>query len=74
MLLVVGGRLLLVVLLLLGEGFLSEFFLAFVDVAVKFVAVFADGELLVIVDRDVNLPSANWFVFWVVELSNVFVL
>jgi hypothetical protein len=47
---------------------LSKFLLAFVDISVELVAVLSDGELLVVIDRDVDLFWAHGLVFGVVEL------
>ncbi len=41
------------------------------DVLVKFVPVLSDRKLLVVVDWNVDLSSANWFISWVVELSAI---
>ena len=41
------------------------------DVGVEFVSVFPDREFLVVVNGDVDSPVADWFVFRVVELSDV---
>lgn len=71
--LVVGG-LLLLVLLLLSQSLLAQLLLTLVNVAVQLVSVLSDRELLVVVDRDVDLPLANWLVLWVVELGHVLVL
>lgn len=50
---------------------LSKFLLAFVDISVELVAVLPDGELLVVVDRDVNFLGAHRLVLRVVELRDV---
>ena len=50
---------------------LSKFLLACVDISVELVAVLSDGELLVVIDRDVDLFWAHGLVFGVVELRNV---
>lgn len=44
------------------------------DVCVELVAVLADREFLVVVDRDVDGLRAHWLVCGVVELSNERVL
>ena len=50
---------------------LSKFLLAFVDISVELVAVLSDGELLVVIDRDVDLLRAHGLVLGVVELRYV---
>jgi len=54
-----------------GKDLFAQLLLSLVDVCVQFVAVLSDRELLVVVDRDVDLPRANWLVIWVVELRHV---
>ena len=62
---------LLVVGLVLGENLLPHLLSALVNIRIELVAVLFDGEFLVVVDRYVNLLSANWFFVRVVELSDV---
>ena len=70
-----GRTTLLVVLLVVVvvglEDALSELLLSFMDVLVELVAVFADRELLVVVDGDVDSACANRLIFRVVELCHV---
>jgi hypothetical protein len=47
---------------------LSKFLLAFVDISIELVAVLPDGELLVVIDRNVDFLGANRLIFRVVEL------
>lgn len=53
------------------QNLLAQLLLAFMNIRVEFVTVFADGELLVVVDRDVNLSGADRLVICVVELGHV---
>jgi len=53
------------------QNLFAQLLLAFVDIRVKFVAVFADGKLLIVVNRDVDLSSAGGLVVSVVELGHV---
>lgn len=50
---------------------LAEFLLALVDVRVQLVTVLADGELLVVINRDVDLLPAHRFILRVVELRHI---
>ena len=65
---------LLIVGLMLSEDFLAHFFTSLMNIRVQFVAVFLDGELLVVINRNVNLLRANWLLIRVVELVHVRVL
>lgn len=49
----------------------TKLLLTSVDVGVQFVSVFKDGELLIVVNRDVNAACADWLVFWIVELGHI---
>ena len=62
---------LLVVGLVLCQDLFPHFLLSLVDVRVKFVSVLSDRELLVVVDWNEDLFSADWLFVWVVELSDV---
>ena len=53
---------------------LSELLPPLMDIGVEFVSVLADRKFLVVVDWDVDRLRAHWFVRWVVELSNKWVL
>ena len=50
---------------------LSKFLLAFVDISVELVSVFSDRELLVVINRNVDLLRAHWLVLGIVELRDV---
>lgn len=69
--LVLSTSVVVVVVVMRLEYLLSEFLLALVNICVQLVAVLSDGELLVIVNRDVDLLVAIWLIFRVVELLNV---
>ena len=65
-------RVVVVVIVVVGlQNFASQLLLPPVDICVKLVAVLSDRELLVVVDRDIDAPSAHWLVVWVVELGHV---
>lgn len=53
------------------QNLFAQLLLAFMNIRVEFVTVFADGELLVVVDGDVDLSCADGLVICVVELSHV---
>ena len=69
-----GPAHLLVVCLMLGQDLLSHLLLSLVDVRVEFVSVLSNRELLVVVNWDEDLLSADWLFIWVVELGHVRVL
>jgi hypothetical protein len=50
------------------QRLLPQFLLALVNVRVELVAVLPDGELLVVIDRNVDFLGANRLIFRVVEL------
>ena len=61
-----------VVVVVVGlQDFLAQLFLSLVDICVEFVSVLSDREFLIVVDWNVDLPVADWLIFWVVELSHV---
>ena len=65
-----------IVLILVGvmvrlRDLLAQLLLPLVYVGVEFVPVFSNRELLVVIDRDVDLSCADWLVIGVVELSYV---
>ena len=64
-------RAIVVVIVVRLQNLFAQLLLAFVDIRVKFVAVFADGKLLIVVNRDVDLSSAGGLVVSVVELGHV---
>ena len=63
-------RVLLLVVVRLHD-LLAQLFLSLMDISVKFVPVFSNRELLVVINRDVDFPITDWLIIWVVELSNV---
>ena len=65
---------LLIVSLVLSKDLFSHFLLSLVDVGVKLVSVLANTELLVVIDGNKDLFSADWFLIRVVELGDVWVL
>jgi len=44
-----------------------------VYISIELVSVFTNGELLVIIYRNIDFLSTYWFIFGVVELGNVWV-
>jgi len=54
-----------------GHDLLAELLLSLVYVGIQLVSVLPDGELLVVVDWDVNPSVANWLVIGIVELSHI---
>lgn len=64
-------RALVVVVMVTLEKFLAELLLAFVNILIKSVTVFTDRELLVIVNRDMDLLLTDRFVLRAVELCHV---
>jgi hypothetical protein len=60
-----------VVVVVALEDLLAQFLLTLVDIRVEFVAVLADREFLVVVNRDHDLARANGLVVRVVELGHV---
>ena len=62
---------LLVVSLVLSQDLFSHFLFPLVDIRVKLIPVLPDGELLVVVNWDENLLSADWFFVGVMELCDV---
>jgi len=59
---------------MLGQDLLSHLLLSLVDIRVEFVSVLSNRELLVVVNWDEDLLSADWLFIWVVELGHVRVL
>ena len=55
--------LLRIVVIVVGEQLLAQLLLPFVDVLVQSVPVLADGEFLVVIDRDEYFLFAVRFVF-----------
>jgi hypothetical protein len=53
------------------QNLFTQLLLAFMNIRVEFVTVFADRELLIVVDRDVDLSGADGLVVCVVELGDV---
>ena len=68
-----SSRLVVVVVIVVvgSQDLLSQLLLSLVDISVKFVSILSNRELLVIINRDVDFPVADWLIVWVVELSNV---
>jgi hypothetical protein len=50
------------------KDLLSKFLLALVDISVELVTIFADRELLIIINRDINLLAAHGLILRIVEL------
>lgn len=69
-----GSAHLLVIRLVLRQDLLPHLLLPLMDIRIKLIAVLLDRELLVVVDRNEDFLSANWFLLWVVELLDVGVL
>ena len=69
--LVFTSSVIIIVVMMRLQYLLSKFLLAFVDISVELVAVLPDGELLVVIDRDVDLLGADGLVLGVVELRHV---
>lgn len=61
----------LVVVVVRLQDLLPQFLLSLVDVRVEFVAVLADRELLIVVNRDIDLARANGLVIHIVELGDI---
>lgn len=59
---------------MLGQQLLPHFLLALVDIRIELVSVFSNREFLVVIDRYEDFLRAVWFLIWVVELGNVWVL
>jgi len=53
------------------KDLLSKFLLALVDISVELVTIFADRELLIIINRDINLLAAHRLIFRIVELRYI---
>lgn len=66
-----GPAHLLIISLVLSQDFLSHLLSALVNIRIELVAVLFDREFLIVIDGNVNLFSANWFFFRVVELSHI---
>ena len=55
----------------MSEDLFPKFLLAFVDIRIKLVTILSDREFLVVINWNVDLLRAIWFLVWVVELSYV---
>ena len=66
--LVFTSTVIIIVVMMRLQYLLSKFLLAFVDISIELVAVLSDGELLVVIDRNVDFLGANRLIFRVVEL------
>ena len=64
----------IVVVVVRLKDLLPLFFLIPVNVWVQFISIFPDRELLVVINRDVNLLGTDWFIVGVVELSDIWML
>lgn len=53
------------------KDLLSKFLLALVDISVELVTIFADRELLIIINRDINLLAAHRLILRIVELRYI---
>ena len=53
------------------KDLLSKFLLALVDISVELVTIFADRELLIIINRDINLLAAHRLILRIVELRHI---
>lgn len=62
---------LVVIVVVALEQFLAEFLLALVNILIESITVLTDRELLVIVNRNMNLLLADRLVLRAVELSDV---
>ena len=62
---------LLVICLMLGQNLLSQLLFSLMDIRIKLVAILADGELLVIINRNINFLCTIWLLVRVVELGDV---
>ena len=59
---------------MLSEDFLSKFLLTLMDIRIELVTVFTNGELLVVIDWNLDFLGTDWFLVWIMELSNIWVL
>ena len=62
---------LLVVGLMLGENFLPHLLSTLVNIRIELVAVLFNGEFLVVVNWYIDLLSAYWFFFGIMELGDI---
>ena len=53
------------------QDLLAQLLFTLVDIRVKLVSVLPDGELLVVIDRNVDLARADGLIVGIVELGNV---
>ena len=53
------------------QDLLPKFLLALVDIRIELVTVFADRELLIIVNRDIYLLAAHRLILGIVELRYI---
>lgn len=53
------------------EDLLAELLLTLVDVCIELISVLTDGELLVVINGNVDLLGAHWFILGVVELAHI---
>ena len=64
----------IVVVVMRLKNLLSELLLTLVNVCIKFVPVLSNGKLLIIVNWDIDLFSADRFIIRVMELSYIWML
>ena len=69
--LVFATTIVIVVVVVRRQNLLSQLLLSLVDVCIQLISIVSDGELLVVINRDVNLLLTDWFIIWVVELCNI---
>ena len=60
-----------IVVMMRLKDLLSKFLLALVDISVELVTIFADRELLIIINRDINLLAAHRLILRIVELRYI---
>jgi hypothetical protein len=53
------------------KDLLPKFLLALVDISIELVTIFADRELLIIINRDINLFAAHRLILRIVELRYI---
>jgi hypothetical protein len=53
------------------KDLLPKFLLSLVDISIELVTIFADRELLIIINRDINLFAAHRLILRIVELRYI---
>ena len=56
---------------MLGENFLPHLLSTLVNIRIELVAVLFNGEFLVVVNWYIDLLSAYWFFFGIMELGDI---